>query len=450
MNKEQSIKIGMSLALATVLSLGVTGCGGSSDDDAAASVSSAVDVVVERGKVYDANVTDSSTPAQVATQKSRQNVYTFANTPVYPVVANGGWIDVNDDGVMDVNDTKLDIEMKSYSTSVTPVTTLIADANATLREQNLENLITKLNESGVGSDANVTAEDLLKVPSAAPRDVMIVSNAIFKDMKEQATVAPSLDDVMTQFGTIDGALSDGATAVEAEQAVIADLDSQSLVTKVAGSEILKFDKDVLGNALPPLAVALLKNNITFTAGWAYKFYDNYTVELIHVGLTSFVYGWNVDDKTLTIEWPGDREEYVFPSTTPQDGDTVVKNAYYGDTTVTSNYTAVVTAPVVVTPPTTGGDTTLDLSAYSSIIIYKNISQTIADSLLSAYASNSGFKSENTSASCTDFGFTNPTVAANVKVYSVIDGANSRSCSEADYANEAYTSGTANILAYYGN
>lgn len=88
MELKQSKKLGMSLALATLLSLGVSGCGGSSDG-ASAGVTG-VDVTVERGKVYDANVTDSSTPAQVASQKNGKNVYTFANAPTYPVVVTGG------------------------------------------------------------------------------------------------------------------------------------------------------------------------------------------------------------------------------------------------------------------------------------------------------------------------------------------------------------------------
>ena len=67
-----------SITLATLL---LTGCGGGSSDSVPAGTSTAVDITVERGKVYDANVTDSSTPPKVATQNSGQNVYRFAKIP---------------------------------------------------------------------------------------------------------------------------------------------------------------------------------------------------------------------------------------------------------------------------------------------------------------------------------------------------------------------------------
>ena len=253
MKKQQSIKIGMSLALATVLSMAVTGCG-SSSDDATSAASTAVDVTVERGKVYDANVTDSSTPLQYATQKAGKNVYTFAKAPVYPVVVNGGWIDVNNDGAMDASDVKLDIQMKSYTTTVTPITTVMATfATKADRDIALQSLADALNAGSIGSDIQVTLEDLLKVPSEAPRDVMVVSNATFKDMKEKSTSRPELSDVMGQFTTINAGLADGATFVDAEQAVMSSLESQSLVEKVSSQDILEFKQELANSVTPESA-----------------------------------------------------------------------------------------------------------------------------------------------------------------------------------------------------
>lgn len=452
MKKEQKVKLGMSLALATLLSLSVTGCGGG-DSATADAISSAVDVTVERGKVYDANVTDSSTPPQVATQKARQNVYTFANAPVYPVVVNGGWIDVNDDGLMDVNDTKLDIQMMSYTTVVTPVSTFIADANETLREQKLADLLAALNTAKVGTDANVTAEDLLKVPSAAPRDVMVISNAIFKDMKENPTVAPALNDVITQYGTI---YSPTATSVELEQAVLAVLETTSTVEKVSLADLSTYEHDVLGVALSPLAKGLIDGTITSEHYMLNPVHSHFMADFRFDFGATYYETWRVQDNILTISGAdGDKTEVIFESATPTNGSSITIKGYYGDTIQdTTGYTVTVVEPepIVTTPtnPVVTTPTTVDLSGYGSIIIYKNIDQTIADSLLTVYQNNSGFKSESRSASCTDFGFTNPTTYANVSTYTIIDGAASRVCVESDYTSAAYGSGSANILAYYGN
>jgi hypothetical protein len=457
MKIEQKVKFGMSVALASLLSLGLTGCG--IDSDTAATGVTGTDVTVERGKVFDANVTDSSTPAQVATQKTRQNVYTFAKAPTYPIIVNGGWIDVNDNGLMDVNDTKLDIEMRSYTPVVTPVTTYIADANETLREQKLAELVAQLNTSGVGADANVTAEDLLKVPSVAPRDVMIVSNAIFKDMKEKATLTPAIADVMSQFGTIDGALAEGTTSVDAEQAVLAVLETTATVTKVTLAELSLYEQNVLGQAMSPIAKGIIDGTITSDHWMLNAVHTQYTTDFLY-DTFGFIGEWRVEGNTLTLSGAdGDKTEIIFESANPTDGSSITIKGYYGDTVdVTTSYTITVLAPEPVIPDTnttTGGDTTtppttMDLSAYSHILIYKNISSTIVSSLTSAYATENGFTSTTTtsSASCTDYGFSNPTISSNVKAYVNLSTYNS--CSEIDYAGVSGASGTSNALVYYGN
>jgi len=370
MKIEQYKKIGMSVALATVLSLSVTGCGGSSDSE------SGTDVTVERGKVYDATVTDSSTPVQTATQKSGKNVYTFSKAPTFPVIVTGGWIDVNDDGKQGTEDVALDIQMKSYTTTVTPITTYVADADKTIREQKLEALAAKLNESGIGEDATITVEDLLKVPSAAPADVMITANAIYKDFKEKGNTTGTNDtEILSQFSTIEGYVAAGADAKTFEEAVMQNLVNQNLIN-------------------------------TYTQAY-------------------------IDSLKPVVETPS-----------TGGGDTTTGG---GDTTTGSG--------------NTGGTALPDLSSYSSIVIYKNISQTVADTLLSEYSANNGFQSSKTTASCTDFGFTAndlrsqaSTMGFTTKLYSINNTTSyvSKTCTEADYSGAQYASGNVNILAYYGN
>ncbi len=455
---KQNIKTGMSLALATALSLGVSACS-SSDDAGVTPASTGTDVTVERGKVYDANVTDSSNPAQVATEKSAQNVYTFANAPTYPVVVNGGWIDVNDDGKMDTSDVKLDIEMKSYGTTVTPITTVMAtESNATKREAMLQELADKLNATGTGSDTKVTVADLLKVPSDAPRDVMVVANATYKEMKDNVGVSvPDLDNVMAQFTAINSAIGSEGTAVAAEKLVISDLGDK--IEKVSNQDIFEFEQDKSNAVIPELVLSLLKNNITGFDPHTLTFKDDYTVSS-EFGIRT----WRVDGKTLIINGAdGDRQEYTFDSTNPTNDSNVSVVGYYGDSVENYVLPITVTAPVVVTPPTTGGgditggSTTPDLSGYSSIVIYKNILQTTADGLLAGFSAQKGFKSENISASCTDFGFTvkpaeSLVAGATIKIYTEINTKTYavRSCTENDYTSASFGGGSANILAYYGN
>ncbi|SFV66823.1 hypothetical protein MNB_SM-4-1252 [hydrothermal vent metagenome] len=372
-------QITMSVVLAGLISLSATGCGGGSGDSVAGALSSAVDVTVERGKVYDANVTDSSTPAQVATQKVSKNIYTFANEPVYPVLVNGGWIDVNDDGTMDVNDTVLDIEMKSYSTTVTPITTFTADANETIRTQKLEDLLARLNANGVGEDANLTLEDLLKVPSEAPKDVFVIANAIYKDMKENADALPDEDAVLSQFGTLYSALPLDAIAKDFEVLVVGDLVTAGNTKKVSNQDIFEFEQALPDAVVPELALFLLKNNIDgIDVHGSLTFNANYTV-LSVLGTRT----WSVNGTILILNGAdGDREEVVFESTMPRDGSSITRTGYYGDSVQDGgSYQITVTAPVIDTGTGTGADvdggspdgsTSLDLTSYSSIIIYKNI------------------------------------------------------------------------------
>ena len=444
MKIEKNMKIGMSIALASILSLGVTGCG-SSDDGAVAGIAG-IDITVERGKVFDANVTDSSSPAQVASQKSAQNVYTFAGAPVYPVLVNGGWIDVNDDGAMDASDVKLDIVMRSYSTTVTPVTTFIADANETVRENNLNALVARLNEAGVGTDANITAEDLLKVPSLAPRDVFVAANAIYKDMKENANALPDENAILTQFATID-TLGADATAKDFEVQIVADLVTNGNAVEVTTQEIFEFGQALPGAVVPELAQALLLNNVEGLDPHGLTFNSDYTVTAMY-GTTT----WSVDGTTLIINGTdGDRDEYTFSSATPTDGSSVSHVGYYGTTVTTANsFEITVTAPVVETSPTPV--VTPDLTD-QTVFLYKNIATATANTFLAVGEAQLTFTTYTitSTASCTDYGFTatpTTTTSAGISTSVYMDMSTIKVCAEADYAGSSTQSGTSNIAFSY--
>ena len=472
MNIKTKNSIALSLALMTTLGLGLTGCGGGSGGSSGGTstgadvpvergkVYGAVDVTVERGKVYGAIVTDSSAPAQRATQKSNSNVYTFAQTPTYPIVVTGGWIDVNNDGIMDVSDVKLDITMKSYTNVVTPVSTYIADANETVREQKLADLAAQLNTAGVGAASNVTVDDLLKVPSEAPRDVMVLANAIFKDIKETNATDSDVNTIMTQFNAVNSAVSNDANATEVERAVMTDLKSNGLVTTVTYGDISQNQLDN-GVALSAIAQALIDGRITsdhylFNTDMGFIFTADFQLDFG----AAYTETWMVQDNVLTISGrDGDKTEVIFESANPSDGSTITVKEYYGSSEpdIHSGFIINIAQPATTEPSTGSGDTTggtttpttVDLSAYSDIFIYKNVTTAYADELTSAYTSYPGFDSESTSntTSCTDFGFSNPTVSGNMKTY-INTTPFMRHCTESDYSGVVGASGTSNVIAYY--
>ncbi len=227
-------KFGISLAVLSALSFGFTGCG--SDDSSSTQTqesetntgNATKTVTVERGKVYDANVTDSSTPEQTATQNEGTNTYTFANEITYPVKVNGGFIDVNGDGQYSEGDLPLNIEMVSYEDKVTAITTYISKdeagaliTDATKRTEKLQTLVTQLD------DSNATADELLKVPSEASTKVQMATNAIYAEMSDGTPNSVDLNIVETTIEkleqlNLDTNRSSADMAILLEQALIAD------------------------------------------------------------------------------------------------------------------------------------------------------------------------------------------------------------------------------------
>jgi regulator of RNase E activity RraB len=180
----------LSLAVVSALSIGLTGCGGGSSSD------STTNVEVERGKIYDATVTDSSTPVKTATATTGSNIYKFDGTPTYPIRVTGGWIDVDGDGEMSSNDIENDLELTSYSTVVTPVTTFLADGNESVRAEKLAALL---------EDLNVTEDELMKVPSKANNKAIILNNAVYKAIQENSDSLNNLgrDEIRAAYTTVE-------------------------------------------------------------------------------------------------------------------------------------------------------------------------------------------------------------------------------------------------------
>jgi predicted small lipoprotein YifL len=232
----------LSLAVISALSISFTACGGGgssspSDNNNNGGGDTTTNIEVERGKVYDANITDSSNPVKVATMTVGSNVYTFSTTPTYPIKAVGGWIDVDGDGNMTTSDVVNDLNLTSYSKVITPITTYLGDINSTQGKARLEQLI---------SDMNTTEADLLKVPSKSNKNAIVVQNAIYNVMKTRGTtdIGSHYSDINSSFTTLKTYVDSDpskTTAAQislfAESKVVSDLTTGGKITKLDSAKI---------------------------------------------------------------------------------------------------------------------------------------------------------------------------------------------------------------------
>jgi len=246
-------------SLPVVVALAFSGCGSSDTTGATQNddlIVSGYSVVVERGAVLDANVTDAN--GSVAVQVSdTNNTYIFENEPVYPIKAEGGWIDVDGDGNLTENDVPLDINLTSYCNVITPTTTFIADENETLREERLQEL---------ASETNCTTDDLLLPPSKATKNSIVVLNAVYEKLIErdnEHSKAPlAISAILERYTEIDNNtnLDENATSEEMalaiEEQTMLNLQAKGLIKKFNSSEI----EDIKGKKPKKIKDSVFESN----------------------------------------------------------------------------------------------------------------------------------------------------------------------------------------------
>jgi uncharacterized protein (TIGR02145 family) len=137
------------------------------------------------------NATVKDANEQKATAKSsNSNVYVFATTPVYPITATGGYIDVDANGTITTTDVAFTGVLKSYSTVITPITTYVATGITQ------EDRATKLTELKGKIAGTVSDDDLLKkVPSETSIDIVVLTNAIYDSYSVLFDTDTTNDDV---------------------------------------------------------------------------------------------------------------------------------------------------------------------------------------------------------------------------------------------------------------
>ena len=208
-------------------------------------------VTVERGPVLMATVKDANGLIATNIKFGTSNIYTFSIAPKFPISVSGGYIDVNYNSILDENDTKLDINMSSYSNVISPLTTLVGDID---------------NNSTV-YDYLVTNYDLNKsqifdfVPSKTSKDIIILSNAIYKylrtnDTFSSANINESISDVNTLYTS--GSFTDITDLQELSVALETQVMDDIGIATLTNSDLTDINNLILSNLYP--AILILDNS----------------------------------------------------------------------------------------------------------------------------------------------------------------------------------------------
>ena len=238
-------KIGLvSIGLATIL---LSGC---NDDGANDTTTATTDVTVTRGPVMDSVVVDSS--GKVGVEIAGTNIYRFQGDVSYPITANGGWIDVDGDGVLTITDVKLDVELKSNSKNLTPLTTYTFDADENKEILKKEELLRVLNQNQTG--IVYTEDDLDDLPEEMDGELQKIMNAIYavsKENQNQLMERLSISDIETKMieleslYTYDDTISAKENAKILEEHVMGQLELNGYLDRINENDLFNMGKDVL-------------------------------------------------------------------------------------------------------------------------------------------------------------------------------------------------------------
>ena len=149
------------LSTAAVVALGLSGC--NSIDDTTSTSTSANDVTVERGPILGGLVVDAN--GQRAADQGN-GLYRFETTPVHPIKAMGGYIDVNRNGVVDAGEVENTLIMQAKEGSaVTLVSTLASNPE-------LETFLT--------TELNVTRDQITSLTPSSDDDIGAISDEVYR------------------------------------------------------------------------------------------------------------------------------------------------------------------------------------------------------------------------------------------------------------------------------
>jgi len=158
----------------TIASMILSGCASDSSsstrDDSNDNAATSTTITVERGPILKATVVD--TNGQRA-EESGAGEYTFASLPVYPIIAVGGVIDIDRDGVVSIGDVVNDLNFTTTAGSVITIATTLASNPATKAE--LER---------IASDLNLSVADIIGKTPSDSKEIEAISNIAYRYIKD--------------------------------------------------------------------------------------------------------------------------------------------------------------------------------------------------------------------------------------------------------------------------
>lgn len=193
------------------------------------------EVVVERGAVFNAVVTDSSTPPKIAKSKGKSNTYIFKGDIKFPIEVKANtegiptFIDVNGNGEADENDTQLTQTLQSCLPKVTMISTLVAKETKCD-----ESKVDKKYES-LAKDLNISVDDLKELPSKTQSAKAIkLNNAIYLAYNEDKNATLDKDKLAENLKKVDEILqkndinSSKADPEKIEKAILEDTNTSKI------------------------------------------------------------------------------------------------------------------------------------------------------------------------------------------------------------------------------
>ncbi|GGD43179.1 hypothetical protein GCM10012288_16840 [Malaciobacter pacificus] len=228
-----------SLVLSTLAAAVLVGCGGGSS-----SSTSSTSVPVTKGPLIKATAVDQNGKQgtqDMNTDGTYSNSYSFSGEIAFPIEVTGGYVDVNNNGIIDAGDYPFSGKLSSYSKVVTPITTYLGDTTTTEGKAKLE----KLKELTGASDDDLLITD----PADTNANILSLNAAIFTNypalMDDDDTnddIEDDIEDESSSLSTKFNSLKDNLPETEDLDEILTYIE-QDLVTETGVTILSEFEAD---------------------------------------------------------------------------------------------------------------------------------------------------------------------------------------------------------------
>ncbi len=256
-----------------ILAISFNGCGGgggiigsaidnktandSADTTSQSANTTYTDVTVEKGPVLDAVVKDSS--GKTAFQVGNTNVYRFMGVPTYPITATGGYIDINQDGAITINeDFILDINLSSNNNNITTISTYLASFN--------DDDVRSAKLTWLKEEFSTSEDKLLATPYTSGENAIKAFTALYYAIKENNTTNESIESYKNLNVTTNGETDILAIAKLYEGKIAQDYNHTISTTITTGPDINITDNNItiINGMVKDINVTVLDSNQTIS------------------------------------------------------------------------------------------------------------------------------------------------------------------------------------------